>query len=116
MTTIYGTILWTYFRGGFVLPNLRPVSQNLNYSMGDTPTKTGSPMDAFSITSPDRGRDSSTSLRNELDLDADSKGATKDVGQLTDTIDVKSTSTGTSKCKIRETATPFLTAILIATA
>ena len=104
--------LFFWIRGGFQLPNLKPV--NMISMTGSTPLKsTGSPPDAsaFDLMSPRSGKDSNISLKSELsDLespDINSNHArqvhvstkTSDKEQNTDKVDVREFATATSECQ-----------------
>ena len=107
-----------FHRGGFALPSLKSVSPNQVYGSGDTPTPSGDPMGpSLTIVSPIRaGQEHSSSLRNELrdfekaelEEKMDTKEAkenrnknkgreTAEKEQITDSIDVKESGTGTSE-------------------
>ena len=93
--------IFHFFRGGFNMPSLRPVSMGPGVVFH--PLDSSRSEGAYDLASPQSGRDSNVSLKSELsDLDSPDKqskdaSSTSDKEQLTDAIDVTEKSTGTSE-------------------
>lgn len=108
-----------YFRG-FNLPNLRPVSMYLPGQQPAAVRSVSSPTQSLDITSPRSTADSTVSLKSELgDLESPEKDKkskihrvdTCDKEQLTDAVEVKETSTGTSEYQPCRQACWFLASV-----